>query len=340
MAAHKTALRVSLGCMPFGGEGLEGARVHSIDAVTAIVDVFQSHGHVELDTAYAYTGGTSEAFLGALSPNMEARQLQVSTKVYPGKIKHTREDLRAAFKTSLERLKVEKVDIFYLHAPDRTTPFEETFAATDELFKEGKFARLGISNYIALEVAEVVMVCRNNGWVQPTVYQGIYNAIHRAVEPELFPCLRKFGLAFYEYNALGGGFFTGKHTSLASTPEKGTRFDAAAHGNQAQAYLKRYWNEPYFNALAVLRRALDQYNVKLGEGERKLSLTETALRWVSHHSAMKRDHGDCVIIGASSTEYMQENLIALEAGPLPNGIVNAIDEAWELVGPIVRQYWH
>jgi aryl-alcohol dehydrogenase-like predicted oxidoreductase len=50
------------------------------------------------------------------------------------------------------------------------------------------------------EVAEMCLIARQNGWIQPTAYQGIYNAIHRAVEPELFPCLRKFGISFYEFN--------------------------------------------------------------------------------------------------------------------------------------------
>ena len=46
----------------------------------------------------------------------------------------------------------------------------------------------------------MVGICKANGYIQPTAYQGIYNAMHRKVEPELFPCLRKFGIAFYEYN--------------------------------------------------------------------------------------------------------------------------------------------
>ena len=50
------------------------------------------------------------------------------------------------------------------------------------------------------EVAELVGICRANGYLQPSAYQGIYNAIHRGAEPELFPCLRKFGIAFYEFN--------------------------------------------------------------------------------------------------------------------------------------------
>lgn len=43
-------------------------------------------------------------------------------------------------------------------------------------------------------------ICKANGWIQPTAYQGIYNAIHRKVEPELFPCLRQYGISFYAFN--------------------------------------------------------------------------------------------------------------------------------------------
>ena len=75
-----------------------------------------------------------------------------------------------------------------------------TLKAIDELHREGKFRRFGISNYMAWEVAEMAGICRARGYVQPAVYQGIYNAIHRKVEPELFPCLRKFGIAFYGFN--------------------------------------------------------------------------------------------------------------------------------------------
>ena len=75
------------------------------------------------------------------------------------------------------------------------------------------------------EVAEIVGICKANGYIQPTAYQGIYNAIHRKVEPELFPCLRKYGIAFYEFNPLGGGFFTGRYRSMQDSAEPGSRFD-------------------------------------------------------------------------------------------------------------------
>lgn len=91
--------------------------------------------------------------------------------------------------------------MWYLHGPDRTTPYEDTLRAVNELYKEGKFKRFGISNYMSCvspclsicvsagrltgtrrwEVAEMVGICKANGYIQPTAYQGIYNAIHRLV---------------------------------------------------------------------------------------------------------------------------------------------------------------
>lgn len=90
----------------------------------------------------------------------------------------------------------------------------------------------------------MVGICKANGYIQPTAYQGIYNAVHRGVEPELFPCLRKFGISFYEFNpckfltlitktvkyptnliSVGGGFFTGRYNSAEDVPEAGSRFD-------------------------------------------------------------------------------------------------------------------
>lgn len=109
------------------------------------------------------------------------------------------------------------LEMWYLHGPDRTVPYEETLRVVNDLYKEGYFKRFGISNYTAYvyvhqpifsylittqrwEVAEIVGICKANGYIQPTAYQGIYNAIHRSVEAELLPCLRKFGISFYEFN--------------------------------------------------------------------------------------------------------------------------------------------
>jgi hypothetical protein len=70
--------------------------------------------------------------------------------------------------------------------PDRTTPFEETFRAVNKLHQEGYFDRFGISNYMSWEVAYINDMCVQNGWIQPSVYQGVYNSIHRTVEGRTF----------------------------------------------------------------------------------------------------------------------------------------------------------
>ncbi|KLO16933.1 Aldo/keto reductase [Schizopora paradoxa] len=325
-----------MGAMTFGEVGKEGARVHDLKDVEKILDVFQAHGHNEVDTARTYCSGTSEEYLGKI--NWQKRGLVMETKLapniaagpVPGKepISHSPEDLRKFLMRSLKALNAEKIDMWYLHAPDRTVPYEVTMKAVNELYKEGYFNRFGISNYAAWEVAEIVSICRTNGYIQPSAYQGIYNAIHRNVEPELFPCLRKFGISFYEFNPLGGGFFTGRYSDAEGAVEAGSRFDP--NRQQGANYRRRYWNEHYFKALEIIKAAAD----KAG-----LTMAEVALRWISHHSLMKREAGDSVLIGASSLNHIAQNMIDLEKGPLPDEVVKVLDDAWLVVAPYATKYF-
>ncbi|KAM5536571.1 hypothetical protein V8D89_009666 [Ganoderma adspersum] len=336
---QKSALNIVMGAMTFGEQGKEGARVHDLKDVNAILDVFQKHGHFEVDSARTYTGGTSEEYLGKI--DWKKRGLVMDTKLYPNVsnarlrapgrtlISHSPKDLRTYLEVSLKALQTDSIDMWYLHGPDRTTPFADTLKAVDELHKEGKFKRFGISNFMSWEVAEMVSICRQNGYIQPTAYQGIYNAIHRKVEPELFPCLRKFGIAFYEFNPLGGGFFTGRYRSIQDENEAGSRFDP--NTGQGRSYRSRYWNEPYFRALAKIEEVSKKHN---------LTLAEVALRWISHHSLMKREYGDAVLIGASSVKHIEENLIDLEKGLLPEEVLKVLDEAWLEVSPYATDYFH
>ncbi|RDB24124.1 Aflatoxin B1 aldehyde reductase member 3 [Hypsizygus marmoreus] len=334
--AQKSALNVVMGAMTFGEPGTDGARVHDIKDVEAILDVFRSHGHTEIDTARVYAKGTSEEYLGKI--NWKDKGFKIETKLAPTKgranvdpeneITHTPEGLRKYLQISLKALNADSLEIWYLHAPDRSVPYEVTLKAVNDLYKEGYFKRFGISNYAAWEVAEIVGICKANGYIQPTAYQGIYNAVHRAVEPELFPALRKFGISFYEFNPLGGGLFTGRYNSPDDAPEPGSRFDPAKV--QGKNYRNRYWKEPYFQALAVIRKAAEKHN---------LSLPEVALRWLSHHSYLSREHGDAVLIGASSVKHIEQNLIDLEKGPLPDEVVKALDEAWLIAKPHASSYF-
>lgn len=82
--------------------------------------------------------------------------------------------LRSKVRDSLTALNTEDMDIFYLHAADRAVPFVDTLQTVNELYKEGRFKTLGLSNYTAYEVAEIVTLCKERGWVRPKIYQVRY----------------------------------------------------------------------------------------------------------------------------------------------------------------------
>ncbi|KAF8996296.1 Aldo/keto reductase [Cyathus striatus] len=324
---QKSALNIVMGAMTFGEKGKGGVRVDDINDVKAILEIFASHGHTEIDTSQVYGQGTSEQYLGKLKPFLDEKGLKIETKLYPSKAffgtSHTPECLREYLNRSLKALNTDCLEIYYLHGPDRETPYEVTLKAINDLYKEGHFKRFGISNYMSWEVAEMVGICKANGYIQPTVYQGLYNAVHRLVEPELFPCLRKFGISFYEFNPLGGGFFTGRYTSMEDNVEEGSRFDASTF--QGKGYRERYWKDAYFKALESIRTVSDKHG---------LTMPEVALRWISHHSLLKREHGDAVLIGASSLNHIKQNLVDFEKGPLPEEVLKVLDEAGNPLSPM------
>lgn len=173
-----------------------------------MLDVFQKHGHSEIDCARIYDGGSTEECLSQL--NWRERGLFMGTKLIPLQkgpfsYSHTKDGVKSGLAQSLKALQTNEVGLWSLHLPDHNTPYEETLAAVDELYKAGCFKRFGISCYAAWEVAQICELCERNGWKKPDVYSGLYNAIQRAVEPELFPCLRHYGIAFYMFRVGIGG---------------------------------------------------------------------------------------------------------------------------------------
>lgn len=189
--------RVILGLMTFGPDSSTGARITSLDEYNRCLDYFQSQGYNEVDTARAYIGGRlvpvkaawaqgladshtgkQEAF--SAEAHWKERGLTLATKCFPTEPgTHKAAVLKEQLGLSLKELKANCVDIFYLHAADRSVHFEETLEALNEMHKDGKFVQLGLSNFAAFEVAEIVVMCKERGWVRPTIYQGMYNCISK-----------------------------------------------------------------------------------------------------------------------------------------------------------------
>jgi aflatoxin B1 aldehyde reductase len=176
LVAQNVKPRVILGLMTFGPEPEKGARITSLDEFNQQLDYLQSQGFNEVDTARAYIDGEQEGW--TRQARWKERGLKLATKCYPSVPgQHKPENLRQSLETSLKELGGDQVDIFYLHAADRSVPFAETLEEVNKLYKEGKFVQLGLSNYTAFEVAEIVTLCAERGWVRPTIFQAMYNAI-------------------------------------------------------------------------------------------------------------------------------------------------------------------
>jgi aflatoxin B1 aldehyde reductase len=169
--------RVILGLMTYGPPSAD-ARVDTVEEFGRHLDTFKSLGYREIDTARIYMQGAQEKFTAEVG--WKQRGLSIGTKSYPlSPGMHKAQKVRGDLESSLKDLATDSVDIFYLHHPDRATPFGETLAEVDKMYKEGKFKTLGLSNYSAFEIAEVVMLCLHNGWVRPKIYPGVYNVLSK-----------------------------------------------------------------------------------------------------------------------------------------------------------------
>jgi aryl-alcohol dehydrogenase-like predicted oxidoreductase len=214
-----TVSRVGLGGNNFGG------RI-DFDATRAVVDAALDTGVAFFDTAAVYGNeGDSERFIGEV---LEGRRDRVvlATKFGwgrdsgEGKADTARESLEG----SLERLRTDYVDLYYLHKPDPATPIAETLGALDELVQSGKVRAIGCSNLSAEQLAEADRVARKLGTARFTVLQNQYSLLERRDDTDVLPLCRELGVAYIPYFPLASGLLTGKYRRGEPAPE-GTRLE-------------------------------------------------------------------------------------------------------------------
>ncbi|PPJ49569.1 hypothetical protein CBER1_01911 [Cercospora berteroae] len=296
----------------FGGAGLNNGRPLAETAtLKRAYDVLLAAGVKTIDTANLY--GDSETIL---SETGAPSRFTLDTKTRGGFNKEngaSRENILKEAQNSKDKLG--PVDIFYIHAPDPSTPIEETLSAINEVHKTGFFKRFGLSNYKAEDVEKVYNHCKENEYPLPQVYQGNYSAVARKQEELLFPTLRKLGISFYAYSPLAGGFLSKSKEDI----EKGSgRFNNTDSG--ASMYKKLYGKPALLNAL-------EQWaSIAKDEG---ITRADLAYRWVAYNSPLKNENGDALIIGASSVEQLQETLDSIGGGPLSDKAVKRIDAIWD-----------
>ncbi|MFC3999067.1 aldo/keto reductase [Nocardiopsis sediminis] len=294
-----------LGTMTFGD-------TVDADGAARMLDTALDAGVTGVDTANGYAGGASEEILRDLLPARRDR-IVLATKAgipHPDAGDHaplSAPGLRASLEGSLRRLGTDRVDLFYLHQPDRATPLGETLGAVAELVAEGKIGALGVSNYAAWQIGELNHAADAAGAPRPVVAQQLYNLLARRIETEYAEFAATTGLHTMVYNPLGGGLLTGRHR-FDEDPASGRFGDSRLAG----MYRQRYWDPALFAAVASLSEIAD------GAG---LALTDLSLRWL-----LSRPVVGSLLLGGSRVEHLSANLAAAAAGPLPADLVAACDE--------------
>ena len=286
----RTGLKVSevcLGTMTFG---------HSTDEVEArrIVDLALEAGVNFFDSADSYGKGRSEVLLGKALEGRR-RDAVVATKFFnpmgpgPNDSGMSRVRIMHAIEDSLRRLKMDYVDLYYIHHVDVQTPLEEMLRALDDLVHQGKVRYVACSNYEAWRLSEALWISDTRDLARFECYQPQYSLVVRDIEQEVVPLCRLKGLGMVAWSPLGGGFLSGKYVP-------GERVVSGTRSEEAWAFPRRFFAP---NADDVLKVLLD-VSQKLGR-----SPAQVALRWVMDQSAVTS-----AIIGARTVEQARDNLKA------------------------------
>ncbi|KAI9337109.1 putative aldehyde reductase [Zopfochytrium polystomum] len=205
--------------------GAAGQLWNNPDNVPAVLKLLADAGIRNIDSARRY--GPSEKIIG---DHAVAATLTVDTK-HPGGMQvpggATKESILEVAAVSFDLLKTEQVDIYYLHAPDRKTPIADTLAGIDELHKQGRFRRFGLSNYLPTKSRRSSASRRSTATCSRPSTKATTLRSRAGRRPSCSPVLRRHGIAFYAYSPTAGGFLTKTRAAIESETAGG-RFEKGA----------------------------------------------------------------------------------------------------------------
>jgi aryl-alcohol dehydrogenase-like predicted oxidoreductase len=250
--------RVILGCGGFGGVGSAPkffGQGDTLEQAFALMDAAWESGITWFDTADAYGGGRSETFIGEWIRSREPDGLRITTKTFAPMDEGEDHGLAPArvlrqIDTSLQRLGVDRVDLYLAHAPDPDVPIAETAGAFGELVAAGKIAAYGWSNVDGAELREALAAG------SPAAVQNSHSFLNRDVEEEVLPLCGEHGLGFQAFSPLAGGWLTGKYRRGETVPE-GSRM------TQRPEPYEHLRNDRVFDALEELERRGDPATLAL-----------------------------------------------------------------------------
>lgn len=321
---------ISLGCWHnFGDPGTDprklGEADHHANAQAMLFAAFdRGVTHFDLANNYGPAPGSAERRVGRILKEDFAGyrdELIISTKagyrMWDGPYGEwgSRKSLLGSLDQSLQRLRLDYVDIFYSHRPDKPveeggTPLEETLGALDHAVRRGKALYVGISSYNAERTLEVMRICERDGLVKPIIHQPSYAMLNRWIEGRLLPVCHELGLGTIAFCPLAQGLLTDKY--LGGVPDDSRAASAAGA-------LNREGVKP-----EVIRKVQALHDIAQQRGQ---SLAQMALSWVLRDQGVGRGAVTSALIGASRPSQITENIAAADQTAFSTEELAAIDTA-------------
>lgn len=260
------------------------------------------------DNAETYNNGVAEELMGDVLADLRFSRDSycVSSKVFFGTADNplptqrglSRKHVMDACHQALQRLRVDYLDLYFCHRPDPDTPIAETVAAMDTLIRQGKVLHWGTSEWPAEAIHEAHRVARDHHFYAPVVEQPQYNLLHRErVETEYAPLYEAYGMGTTIWSPLSSGLLSGKYND----------------GVPADSRI----NQPDYEWLrdSVLGKGSERIDkvraLKPIADELGVSLAQLAIAW-----CLLNPHVSTVMLGASKTAQLEQNLGALDVLPL------------------------
>jgi aryl-alcohol dehydrogenase-like predicted oxidoreductase len=257
-----TVSRVAIGTWAIGGWMWGGTdETESISTIRAALE----RGINAIDTAPVYGFGRSEEIVGrAIAEGRLRDKVVIATKVglewKDGSVfrNASRRRIMQEIEDSLRRLRTDYIDIYQVHWPDPLVAIEETAAAMQTLFRQGKIRAIGVSNF------SVEQMQRFRSVAPLHVLQSPYNLFERGIEADLLPYCRKNNIATFGYGALCRGLLSGR-----------MRSDTAFAGDDLRRTDPKF-QQPRFGQYLAAVQKLDQ----LAQEHFGKHVIELAVRWM------------------------------------------------------------